>query len=225
MKSTGPQDTSKTRFNGIKHGLTAMHALLPWENKDDLQAIVESFEERYQPSDKVERLLVKQVAEAYWRMERSLRVEACTFEVLAAAEAQAADQHRDNMHAGHLEAIGFLKAGENMDRIRRYDAHLQRAFDNALARVEKMASLRRPGAEPLPLTEIEPVPSKKHLKVCVLHLPLPKNKPVQVYGEILDDAPEAKEEAATSAHAQPAFSQNQEPRPEGADKQTVDPPL
>jgi len=48
LKSTGPKDTSNTKYNGVKHGMTAMHALLPWEHPEDLQAIVEAFEVRYQ---------------------------------------------------------------------------------------------------------------------------------------------------------------------------------
>ena len=90
------------------------------------------------------------------------------------------------MHAGHLEAMAFLKADEHMDRYRRYDSHLQRAFDKALARVEKMASLRRPGAEPLPPLEPEVPRAKVKIKAALLRLPLPKNQPLKVLGEIFD---------------------------------------
>src|SRR3954469_25504480 len=90
LKSTGPKDCTKTRFNGITHGLTALHALLPWENKDDLDAIVEAFEGHYKPTDIFGRLTIKHAAEAYWRLERSLRIEGNIFNTLSAAEHEAA---------------------------------------------------------------------------------------------------------------------------------------
>ena len=185
QQSTGPKDTSQTRFNGIKHGLTALHALLPWEHKEDLEAVLEGFEARYLPTDTCERLLVKNAAQAYWRLERSLRVEAGIFETVGQAEVERSGLDRSDMHAGHLEAISFIQAESIMDRYRRYDAHLQRAFDKALARVEQMASLRKPDAEPLPPPEPEPQPEKRKLKRAVAHLTALRKKRFPVLGEIL----------------------------------------
>ncbi len=160
QKSTGPKDTAKTRFNGIKHGLCAAHPLLPWENQDDLQAIIDAFESRYKPVDPYERLLVKQAAEAYWRVERSLRLEASMFESLVNAQVQNSGHKRSELHAGHLEAVAFMHGQDAFDRYRRYDAHLQRMLKLALERVEKMASLRRGKREPLPL----PTQSKRRAR-------------------------------------------------------------
>ncbi len=191
-KSTGPKDTSKTRFNGVKHGLTAQHAILPWEHREDLDAIIESFETRFEPVDNYERLLVKHAAEAFWRMERSLRLEASIFETTANAEYEAAGAQPGDLHAGHLEAMGFMKADEIMDRYRRYDAHLQRAFDKAMQRVEKMASLRKKHAEPLPAAEPVAEPPRQGLKECFAQLPLEKNAVIRVRGERLAPLPAPK---------------------------------
>ncbi len=190
QKSTGPKDTSKTRFNGVKHGLTAQHALLPWEHKDDLDAIIESFESRFKPVDNFERLLVKHATQAYWRMERSLRMEASMFETMANAEYEAAGAQPGDLHAGHLEAMGFMKADQIMDRYRRYDAHLQRAFDKAMQRVEKMASLRTTAkAEPLPPAEPVIEPPRDGLKESFVQLPFEKNAVLQLRGERFVNAP------------------------------------
>lgn len=189
QKSTGPKDTSKTRFNGVQHGLTAMHTLLPWEHKEDLQAILDSFESRYQPVDDVERLLVKQVAVAYWRMERSLRIEKNILETVARGQAEDADLAFSQMHAGNLEAIAFMVAAENMDRFRRYDAHLQRAFERALKRVEQMASLRKPDAQPLPPPEPIERPVNKTQKLCIAHPPFNRKTPIRALGELLNSTP------------------------------------
>ena len=57
--STGPHNTARTRFNGVRHGLTATHVVLLWENEKDLDAIKSAFERRFKPFDDYERLLVK----------------------------------------------------------------------------------------------------------------------------------------------------------------------
>jgi len=192
LMSTGPRDTSKTKFNGIKHGLTAQHALLPWEHKEDLDAVLDAFQSRFQPVDDFERLNVKLAAEAFWRVERSLRMEAGMFETMANAEYKDTGTHPGDLHAGHLESINFMRAAENMDHYRRYDAHLQRAYDKALERITKMASLRRPAApeepaEPAPQPpDPEPEPQQtKAVKVGVLRMPLPRRRTLKVIGDDL----------------------------------------
>ena len=37
-RSSGPRDTSRTRFNGLKHGLRAENLLVPGESEADLEA-------------------------------------------------------------------------------------------------------------------------------------------------------------------------------------------
>ena len=174
------------QFNGIKTGMMATHALLPWEHKEDLGAVLESFEAHYTPTDNFERLLVKNLAQCYWRLERSLRIESSLFETISLSESENAGLSRSEMHAGHLEAIAFIKSEEIMDRYRRYDAHLQRAFDKALARVEKMASLRRPGAEPLPPPEPEVQPEKRKVKSAAARVTSHRKYAIPAMGEILE---------------------------------------
>ena len=191
QKSTGPKDTSKTKFNGVRHGLTATHTLLPWEHVDDLQSIIEAFEARFEPTDTFERLTVRQAAEAFWRMQRIARIEENLFETLATAEIQDSGHDPSELHAGHLEAISFIKGEQHIDRVRRYEAHLRRMYDKALKQVYEMASLRKPNAEPLPPAE----PVKKELGVGLKQAPLRieilHKQPVTVLGTLLDaDSPE-----------------------------------
>jgi len=186
LKSTGPRDTSRTRFNGIEHGLTAKHALLPWENPDDLNAIIESYEQRYQPTDNVERLLVKNAAEAYWRMDRSMRFEAAIFEILTLAEVEDSGLKRENMHAGHLEAMAFLKATSTWMGIA------------AMTRICNVRLIKRsPRRENGFASEPEVPRAKVKIKAALLRLPLPKNQPLKVLGEIFDH--ESDQQLASSS--------------------------
>jgi len=198
QKSTGPKDTSKTRFNGIRHGLTATHSLLPWECKEDLQAIQEGFEQRFQPTDLFERLTIKHAAECFWRRERSARIEGNIFQTLAAAEHQKANAQPGELHYGHLEAIGFLRAREEFGHFRRYEAHLDRAYQKALAECEKLASLRtNKAAEPLPPPKPAERQERALLRPCALNAPLPKKaRTVDVIGTKLTIPSEEKQKAA-----------------------------
>jgi hypothetical protein len=178
LKSTGPKDTSKTKFNGIRHSLTATHALLPWEHKEDLDTVIQAYDDRFQPVDQFERLTIKYAAEAYWRRERSLRVEANIFETVANAEYQKTKSEAGDLHAGNLEAIAFMKAKDELAHYRRYDAHLQRAYERAMREVEKMASLRKQKEQP-PLPPAEPEPRREgaFLRPAVAHVPMGKGSP------------------------------------------------
>src|SRR3954452_8705213 len=142
LKSTGPKDCTTTKFNGIKHGLTATHALLPWEHAEDLQSIVEAFEHRWKARDNYELIMIRNAAENFWRMTRGTRMETNMLEVLANNEIQSSGHKPQELHAGHLETIGFMKGRHTVEHFRRYDAHLQRTFEKSLKRVQEMASLR-----------------------------------------------------------------------------------
>jgi len=160
QKSTGPKDCTKTRFNGIRHGLTATHSLLPWEHKEDLDAIIGAFEDRFQPVDQFERLSIKNAAESFWRRDRSLRIESNIFQTAANAEYQKTASEPGELHAGNLEAIAFMKGQREFANYRRYDAHLQRAYQMALAECEKLASLRKDRQQPV-LPPAEPPRRKR----------------------------------------------------------------
>ena len=190
--STGPHNTARTRFNGVRHGLTATHVVLPWENEKDLDAIKSAFERRFKPFDDYERLLVKQAAESYWTLERSKRVETNMFCVLANQEFKNATEPSDNLHKGHIEAISFLKADKHTDSMRRYDAHHQRIFKEAIQRVEKMASLRSRHAVYEPPAPPEPEELESDIKEAAAELPLAKG-PVKVLGNLLNEAPKPEQ--------------------------------
>jgi hypothetical protein len=76
LKSTGPSNTSLTRGNALKHGLTAEKLIvLPYENLDEYDTLLERFFEELQPETAVEETLVEQMATSIWRLRRIARAE------------------------------------------------------------------------------------------------------------------------------------------------------
>jgi hypothetical protein len=78
-KSTGPrtpEGKSRSRFNGVKHGLTATIPVIPGEDPAFYQARIEAMIESLPPRNQVELDLLGRVAAATWSLERATRAEA-----------------------------------------------------------------------------------------------------------------------------------------------------
>ncbi len=153
-KSTGPKDASRTRLNGLAHGLTSNTLILPWEDQTVFDQLLEDFSRRYKPADRVEAILVREAAEAQWLLQRTRRLEANLFNMLARQEHVDAEAEPGDLHAGEAEVISFLKGGEHFDRYRRYETARLRAWERAFQRLEQMLGHRVHAAtatdQPLP---------------------------------------------------------------------------
>lgn len=76
LKSTGPKDASLTRFNAMKHGLTAERlVVLPFEQPAEYEALLEALRHDLRPEDSVQMLLVQQICASHWRRQRLIRKE------------------------------------------------------------------------------------------------------------------------------------------------------
>jgi hypothetical protein len=74
LRSTGPKSTtgkSRSRFNALKHGMTARSRLLPDEDASELQAQQRAMIDDLQPRNHVESILVGRLADDIWRSDRS----------------------------------------------------------------------------------------------------------------------------------------------------------
>ena len=76
LKSTGPRDTSLTRFNALKNGLTAEKLVVTrYENREDYESLLEALLRDFQPQTAVEHILIEQMATSLWRRYRIVRAE------------------------------------------------------------------------------------------------------------------------------------------------------
>jgi hypothetical protein len=79
QKSTGPrtpEGKSRSRFNGLKHGLTAAVPVIPGEDPAVYEARLEAMIESSPPRNQVELDLLGRVAATTWSLERATRAEA-----------------------------------------------------------------------------------------------------------------------------------------------------
>jgi hypothetical protein len=83
-RSTGPntpEGKAATKFNSLKHGMTAVTAVLPHEDADSYNELRESFISTYKPANAVEASLVETIANTYWRLLRARRVETAALDM------------------------------------------------------------------------------------------------------------------------------------------------
>ena len=91
MKDQRASTRNASRFNALKHGLTAKTPVLPGEDPAELQSKIDAYKAKYQTRDVVEGDLMEMAAMACWRVKRADRIEAhrVTRDVVVRKEADA----------------------------------------------------------------------------------------------------------------------------------------
>ena len=127
--STGPVDTSITRFNGLAHGLTSKQTVIRGESQQEYDVFAAKLRKDLTPRSAIETVLADRVIAAAWRLQRFIRVETSFFNDRIDAYLQA---HPDSDPDAALSAL-FTDPAE-MARMRlfmRYQAATQREYDKA----------------------------------------------------------------------------------------------
>ena len=164
-KSTGPRtDEGKARVakNALKHGLLARDAVLPGEDPADFDSQLTALEADIQPANSLEFELVRQIADAQWRMRRLTRLETGFIAAAVDDTRRHAEKHRPDTLLPGYDGETMLLGSAMLDRtqafvhLARYDGHLSRRFFRAvkqladLRRDERKARESRPSADPDP---------------------------------------------------------------------------
>jgi hypothetical protein len=134
QSSTGPQSPegkAAASRNATSHGLHAVNPVLPHESQAEFDALHASYRKELQPNGLHEDFLVRQVAEARWRLARLQHVEAEFIDLLATGQA------RQNPNAAIAASMLEKGGADALARIHRLAASAERAYHrnyNALLR-------------------------------------------------------------------------------------------
>ena len=151
-KSTGPrteEGKARVSLNALKHGLLARDAVLPEEDPAEFDRQLRDLEHDLRPENSLEFELVRQIADAQWRMRRLVRIE--TAFLSGAIEAQRRHEeifHPDSIPSGRegesqLLGAGLLNRTQALLHLARYDAHLSRRYYRAIAELGRLRKLER----------------------------------------------------------------------------------
>jgi hypothetical protein len=128
-RSTGPSDTSNTRFNSMSHGLAGKQTVIRGESQQEYDTFAAKLRKDLTPRSAIEGVLADRVIAAAWRLQRFTRVETSFFNDRIDAYLEA---HPDSDPDSALSALFTDPAG--MARMRlfmRYQAATQREYDKA----------------------------------------------------------------------------------------------
>jgi hypothetical protein len=141
QKSTGPkteQGKTKSKFNALKHGMTAEVAVLPHEDKTSYEELRQATIESYQPANGAELMLVDLIAINYWRLLRARRVETATLDLHVRGYKR---RHGVSPSASLDDdsgiATAFADPENGLGNINRYQTTVERAYLRAVETLRK----------------------------------------------------------------------------------------
>ncbi len=121
------------RENAVKHGLTAQHVVLKHEDYTDYQELRASIFTEYEPRTPQELRLADQIAQNYWRLLRSRRVETATFENrLGTLKNRLHIDPEADIDNDEGLSICMANYGRDFDTLRRYETGIERAWYRAI---------------------------------------------------------------------------------------------
>jgi hypothetical protein len=139
--STGPrtpEGKSRTRLNGLRHGLTGQTILLPEEDRAVYDKHCADFLTELAPRGAVETQVAQSIADDYWRLNRIKAIEDNIF-----ALGIEADPDNDPALA---QAQTFLDQAHRINLLSLYESRLNRAVSKKLVELRELQRLRKVAA-------------------------------------------------------------------------------
>jgi hypothetical protein len=132
------------RENPLKHGLTAKHVVLSFEDLIGYHELRASIVMEYLPKTPQEHRLADQVAQSYWRLLRSRRVETATFENRLGSLKSRLDID-PNAPIDNDEGISICMSNhaKDFDTLRRYETAIEKAWYRAIRELRAAQKERR----------------------------------------------------------------------------------
>lgn len=147
QKSTGPRTPSGkaiASMNAVKHGLCSRKPLIPGENEADFARFTAEWVGELRPFGPHERLLAEQIIMAAWQLRRVPQLEAG----LLTAEMRNDKWRTEPIHPFAMRAEAY----QQLSRLDRHQAALQRTLDRALKELKALQA-ERGGEEPEETTD------------------------------------------------------------------------
>ena len=145
--------------NALKHGFFSKWLLIPHpdgkEDPTEYQNLYAALREHYQPLDFLEELWVEKIAVWSWRLRRLLRCESGQIaralaehdhEIKQSSAAESGEPELSALSSPEIDAITdhlFLPPKEELDKLLRYEAMINKQLDHAIAELERLQRRRR----------------------------------------------------------------------------------
>jgi hypothetical protein len=143
-----PEGRARSSRNSLRHGFTAKAVVLAAESREEYQALLDSFLDRFHPADAVEQELVETMAAARWRLRRLALIESTILDNHIKRWTKYVNLEMADPSSDDRLAFSFrnLSEGPTLNVLVRYEAGLTRTFERALKLLTQLQSAPRPGA-------------------------------------------------------------------------------
>ena len=134
-----PKGRAESRYNAMRHGLTAMSILMPGEKQKDFDAHLASYIKQFQPRHSVELDLVETMAVARWRLRRIPVIESA---MLLNDIQHGFGNYEEITEAGKQVAYAFDRCNRALSLLTRYESALNRTFERAWKQLQELQKPR-----------------------------------------------------------------------------------
>jgi hypothetical protein len=165
VKSTGPRTPAGKKIvarNALTHGFFSKWLLVQHrdgkESQDEYDRLEGALRKHYQPMDWLEELWVERIAVWSWRLRRLIRYESGQIaralaghsfdlqqskaEDLGQPESTASSNLEMDAMTDHL----FLPANDDLDKLLRYEAMINKQLNHAISELERLQARRKEGS-------------------------------------------------------------------------------
>jgi hypothetical protein len=144
-----------SRFNALRHGVLSVHTVLPWEDKAEYEALLNSLVEEYLPYGPTEEHLVEEIAGVMWRKRRLRLAEAASHRRgINKAIASYSDTLKTALN--QVECVGpIIDAVSATPSVTATDLAELKRRDASLRLALKILSVGKPGAYETALAELD----------------------------------------------------------------------
>jgi hypothetical protein len=130
-------------MNALKHGLTGKTVLLPNDNADEYNRILNAYIDHYNPATEEELRLVQSVVDSAWRVQRCQMLETG---ILAKGEMEFAAKYEDQSPARRAQLISteaHLKYEKSIRNLQIQEARLYRRMEKDKSELLRLQTIRK----------------------------------------------------------------------------------
>src|SRR5579884_3525306 len=121
-----PEGKAIASQNALSHGLSSPRTVLPHENQAEFNMLLAGLQNELHPRGPVELFLVRQMADAQWKLARARNIETAVFERMLDPHDKTYSSPEDQMAAAMTK-----HGGDALMKIQRYTSALERSYYKA----------------------------------------------------------------------------------------------
>ncbi len=161
LKSTGPKSTEGKRrsaFNSVTHGAYARTLILPGEKLDEFEELIRVHLETWKPINRIEDILVTEMATTLWRFRRQAPAEASLIDIqIQRMTCNEVEFTSLNAHGAYAIAVASLQSqGDALSQIARQGRRLLSQYQQLRQEILTTRELFPPVAPDPPNLQSQP---------------------------------------------------------------------